>query len=190
MSAQAPLLPGEPTPLPAFEAFMQHRPDVMEKLLLADCDLISAFNVECDIHTVYGLAVELYDLKCDRSWLPDFAREIERKSGRRFKNSPARSRMATTRIPSLASLPKPEAFELFKRHRPEVKPKLIQAARSFKVAFGVECDIHTAYGLAMELYDLKCGRSWLPGFAREIEAETELRFSTRPSAFDGMGALL
>ncbi len=83
-----------------------------------------------------------------------------------------------------------EAFEAFKRRRSDVKPKLIKAARAIKAAFLVECDIHTAYGLAVELYELKCCRSWLPAFAREIEAETELRFSKRPSAFDGMGELL
>lgn len=77
-----------------------------------------------------------------------------------------------------------ESFDAFKRRRPDVKSRLIQAAREIKAAFGVECDIHTAYGLATELYGLKCCRSWLPAFAREIEAETDLRFSTRTSRFD------
>lgn len=83
-----------------------------------------------------------------------------------------------------------ESFDAFKRRRPDVKGKLIQAARELKQAHGVECDIHTVYGLATELYDLKCCRSWLPAFAREIEAETELRFSTRTSRFDEGGKLL
>lgn len=97
----------------------------------------------------------------------------------------------SAQAPLLPGEPTPlEAFEAFKRRRPDVKPALIKAARAIKAAHGVECDIHTAYGLATELYDLKCCRSWLPAFAREIEAETELRFSTRPSAFDGMEALL
>lgn len=93
--------------------------------------------------------------------------------------------------PLLPGEPTPlEAFEAFKLARSDVKPALIKAARAIKAAFLVECDIHTAYGLAAELYGLKCGRSWLPAFAREIEAETELRFSTRTSVFDGMELLL
>lgn len=93
--------------------------------------------------------------------------------------------------PLLPGEPSPlEAFEAFKRRRPDVKPKLIKASRAIKAAFLVECDIHTAYGVAVELYDLKCCRSWLPAFAREIETETELRFSKRTSAFDGMEELL
>jgi hypothetical protein len=83
-----------------------------------------------------------------------------------------------------------QAFEVFKASRPEIKPALIKAARAIKQAFEVECDIHTAYGLAAELYGLTCGRDWLPAFAREIEAETELRFKTRPSRFDGLEPLL
>lgn len=83
-----------------------------------------------------------------------------------------------------------ESFDLFKRRRPEVKDKLILAARELKKAHGVECDVHTAYGLATELYSLKCCRSWLPALAREIEAETELHFSTRTSRFDDRDTLL
>lgn len=83
-----------------------------------------------------------------------------------------------------------ESFDAFKRRRPDVKSRLIQAAREIKRAFGVECDIHTAYGLATELYGIKCSRSWLPAFVREIEAETDLRFSTRTSRFDGGERLL
>lgn len=83
-----------------------------------------------------------------------------------------------------------ESYDAYKRRRPDVKDKLILAARELKTAHGVECDIHTAYGLATELYSLKCCRSWLPAFAREIEAETELRFSTRTSRFDEGGMLL
>lgn len=77
-----------------------------------------------------------------------------------------------------------ESFDAFKRRHPNVKCRLIQAAREIKKAFGVECDIHTAYGLATELYGISCSRSWLPAFSREIEAETELRFSKRTSCFD------
>lgn len=83
-----------------------------------------------------------------------------------------------------------ETFEAYKRRYPDVKSKLIQAALEIKRAFGVECDIHTAYGLATELYGLKCSRTWLPAFAREIEAETDLRFSKRTSRFDEGGTLL
>lgn len=83
-----------------------------------------------------------------------------------------------------------QAFEVFEVGRPEIKPALIKAARAIKEAFGVECDIHTSYGLAAELYGLTCCRSWLPAFAREIEMETELRFSKRTSRFDGMEPLL
>jgi hypothetical protein len=184
------LLHGESAPLDAFKAFMQRRPDVMQKLLLADFDLIAGFKVQCDIHTVYGLATELYDLQCDRTWLPDFAHQIEADTGRRFKHSSGRNTVSAPRIPSLASLPLIEAYKMLIQHRPEVKPKLICAARDLRDAFGVECDIHTAYGLAMERDGLKCGRSWLPAFVRDIEAETELRFSKRTSVFDGMEPLL
>lgn len=83
-----------------------------------------------------------------------------------------------------------ESFDAFKRRHPNVKYRLIQAAREIKKAFGVECDIHTAYGLATELYSISCSRSWLPAFAREIEAETELRFSKRTSCFDERERLL
>jgi hypothetical protein len=83
-----------------------------------------------------------------------------------------------------------QAFEVFRASRPEIKPLLIEAARALKKAFGVECDIHTSYGLATALYGLTCGRDWLPAFAREIEAETELRFTMKPSRFDGMLPLL
>ena len=82
-----------------------------------------------------------------------------------------------------------EAFDAFKRRRPEIKPALVQAARDHRTAHGLELDIHAAYSLVVARGVSFC-RSWLPAFACEIEAETELRFSTRPSAFDGMEPLL
>jgi hypothetical protein len=98
--------------------------------------------------------------------------------------------MSAEELP-LSGEPSPlEAFDSFKRRRADVKPALIKAARAIKAAFGIECDIHTAYGLATELYNLKCCRSWLPAFAREIESETDLKFSTRTSRFDEGGMLL
>ncbi len=82
-----------------------------------------------------------------------------------------------------------QAFEAFEASRPEIKPALIKAARAIVEQFG-GCDIHTAYGIAKALCGITCSRDWLPAFARVIEAETELRFTTRPGRFAGMEPLL
>ncbi len=87
--------------------------------------------------------------------------------------------------PLLPGEPSPlDTFEIYRKRRPDVMGKLVKAARDIKRAFGVECDIHTAYGVATARYDLKCSRDWLPAFVREIEVETELRFSKRKCRFD------
>ena len=92
----------------------------------------------------------------------------------------------TTSDEFLPGEPSPlSSYDAFKRNHPWVKLMLIAAARLVRDRLGFECDIHTAYCVATEAFGLKCSRTWLPAYAREIEAETELRFSTRTSQFDG-----
>lgn len=83
------------------------------------------------------------------------------------------------------TLPPLAAFEAHKHKHPEIKPALIEAARSVIAEHG-GCDIHTAYGIARQRNPgLHCSRDWLPAYAREIAEECEdITFTKRPSRFD------
>lgn len=81
-------------------------------------------------------------------------------------------------------------FAAHKARCPRVKGALVESARWLLEQAGGAClrgrlDIHTVYGLARLQHGIHCGRSLLPGYAREIEAENpELRFQTRRCRFD------
>lgn len=81
-------------------------------------------------------------------------------------------------------------FAAHKARCPRVKAALVESARWLLEQAGGAClggrlDIHTVYGLARLQHGIHCGRSLLPGYAREIEAENpEMRFQTRRCRFD------
>lgn len=87
----------------------------------------------------------------------------------------------------LDAVPVLAAFDAHKQRCPQVKIALVEAARWIVPLVG-GCplmDIHGLYWLARRRHGIRCSRSFLPGYAREIEAEhADLRFAKRPSRFD------
>lgn len=82
------------------------------------------------------------------------------------------------------------AFDAHKLRCPQVKIALVESARWIALQMGncKRMDIHGLYWLARVRHGIRCSRNFLPGYAREIEAEhAELRFPRRLCRFDRRG---
>ena len=74
----------------AFRVYHLNHPSVMEQLIWAAREAIRLHG-GCDIHMAYKIAAFKFGTRCSRSYLPAFAREIERQcEDLRFIKRPSR----------------------------------------------------------------------------------------------------